>query len=53
MQTDRLKQVLLDGHEPVPSGHLPGDPHPEVLALDDNVPRPGRERPAHLHMRER
>ncbi|MCX5357584.1 hypothetical protein OG864_02335 [Streptomyces sp. NBC_00124] len=52
IHTDRLQQVLLDGHEPVPPGYLPGDPHSEVLALDDDVPRPGRERPTRRHVRE-
>ncbi|MEU5324001.1 hypothetical protein AB0G67_45860 [Streptomyces sp. NPDC021056] len=45
IHTDRLQQVLLDRHEPLPPGHLPREPHPEVLALDGDLPRPGRERP--------
>jgi hypothetical protein len=43
VHSDRLQQVLLGGNEPVPAGHLSGDPY--TLALDDDVPPVGGNRP--------
>src|SRR4051812_49168673 len=52
LDADRLQQVLLRGHQAVPPGPLPGEPHPQVLALHDQLTRSGRERATGLDMGE-